>query len=91
MALPRVVPEGGLTIGDRHFSRGTVLSINPWVIHHSKECWGPDAREFNPDRWLGKNVYEQDKYYMPVSVFALCFMNGTPDSKETGLLTLYSI
>ena len=29
MGLPRVVPEGGINIGDRFFSRGTVLAIHP--------------------------------------------------------------
>lgn len=29
MGLPRVAPVGGLTIGDRTFPAGTVLSIHP--------------------------------------------------------------
>lgn len=43
MGLPRIVPRGGLTIGDRTLPAGTTVSVSPWVIHHSKEIWGPDA------------------------------------------------
>jgi cytochrome P450 len=67
MGLPRVAPKGGLTIGDRTFPAGTILSINPWVMHYSKEIWGPDAHEFNPDRWLSESAAALDKYWMPVS------------------------
>ncbi|KAK0617794.1 benzoate 4-monooxygenase cytochrome P450 [Bombardia bombarda] len=67
MGLPRLAPKGGLTIGDRHFPEGTILSINPWVMHHSKEIWGEDARVFNPDRWLRgeKEVMVLERYFMP--------------------------
>lgn len=66
MGLPRVVPKGGISIGDEHFGEGTIISINPWVLHHNKEIWGADAREFNPDRWLG-DASGLDNFFMPVS------------------------
>lgn len=50
--LPREVPAGGLTIGDRHFSPGTIVSVNPYVHHRNTACFGPDAETFNPERWL---------------------------------------
>lgn len=43
MGLPRVVPPGGLTIGDRTLPAGATVSVSPWVIHHSREIWGPDV------------------------------------------------
>lgn len=67
MTLARVARKGGVTIGERHFREGTILSINPWVMHLSKEIWGPDAREFNPDRWLREDAASFDKWFMPVS------------------------
>ena len=67
MTLPRLAPPGGLTIGDKHFPENTILSINPWVMHYSRELWGPDAHEFNPDRWLKDGAGELDRYFMPVS------------------------
>lgn len=66
MTLPRLAPPGGLAIGNKHFPEGTIVSINPWVMHHSKEFWGPDAREFNPDRWLKGDSRDLDRYFMPV-------------------------
>lgn len=66
MGLPRVAPQGGLTIGDKFFAAGTILSINSWVMHYSPEIWGPDSAEFRPNRWLGDTA-TLDKYFMPVS------------------------
>lgn len=43
MGLPRVAPKGGLNIGERTLPEGTTVSVSPWVIHHSREIWGPDA------------------------------------------------
>lgn len=70
MGLPRTVPNrgGGVTIGGRTFAPGTILSINPWVIHHSTEIWGADAAEFHPERWLVGDVAHiaaLEKYFMP--------------------------
>ena len=68
MSLPRVAPAGGIEIGDRKFPQGTILSVNGWVIHLSEEIWGPDAREFNPDRWFREDAAElEKKYFIPVS------------------------
>ncbi|RYO98648.1 hypothetical protein DL766_001052 [Monosporascus sp. MC13-8B] len=66
MPLPRVAPQGGIVIGDRTFPAGTILSICTWVVHLSKEIWGPDAREFNPDRWFRTGATElEKKYFIP--------------------------
>ncbi|KAH8812705.1 cytochrome P450 [Xylogone sp. PMI_703] len=60
LGLPRVVPPGpGASVCGRHFPAGTVLSVPTYTIHHSKEIWGPDADEFNPDRW--SNLTERQK------------------------------
>ena len=53
IGLPRLVPpeSPGVTICGHFFPPGTVLSVPTYTIHHSKEIWGPDAEDFNPDRW----------------------------------------
>lgn len=52
----------------------TILSVNPWVIHRSKEFFGDDANEFNPERWLRPESRNLEKYYIPVSIttYILC-------------------
>ncbi|KAJ1325264.1 benzoate 4-monooxygenase [Microdochium nivale] len=73
MTLPRVAPAGGLVIGDRVIPEGTIVSVCPWVMHASTEFWGPDAREFNPDRWLGPDAAKLERYYMPFGLgYASC-------------------
>lgn len=60
LGLPRVVPSGpGVTLLNTHFPAGTVLSVPAYTIHHSTEIWGPDAAQFNPERW--DNVTERQK------------------------------
>lgn len=58
-----------MTIGDRNFTDGTILSVNPWVIHRSPEIWGSDARIFVPERWLRDDAADlEKKYFIPVSL-----------------------
>ncbi|PWY91980.1 cytochrome P450 [Aspergillus sclerotioniger CBS 115572] len=33
--------------------KGMSIHIVPAMINHDKTLWGPDADQFNPDRWLG--------------------------------------
>ncbi len=53
IGLPRQIPPDGQGIhyNGHYFPPGTVLSVPTYSIHHSKEIWGPDADDFNPDRW----------------------------------------
>ncbi|KAL4950796.1 cytochrome P450 [Aspergillus filifer] len=55
--LPRVVPEGErFMVDNKLIPVGTVVSMSTYTMHTSTEAWGPDAREFNPERWLGPNA-----------------------------------
>ncbi|KAF2009604.1 cytochrome P450 [Aaosphaeria arxii CBS 175.79] len=42
------------TIQGSFIPAGTSIIICPWAINTSKALWGDDARDFNPDRWLGQ-------------------------------------
>ncbi|KAI1871529.1 uncharacterized protein JN550_004523 [Neoarthrinium moseri] len=73
MGLPRVVGPEGLYIGGKTLPGGTIVSVNPHVIHQSKEIWGPDAREFNPERWLSEGSAKMQKYWIPFGAgYASC-------------------
>ncbi|KAF2848656.1 cytochrome P450 [Plenodomus tracheiphilus IPT5] len=41
------------TIQSHFIPAGTTIVICPWAINTSTHLWGPDARSFNPERWLG--------------------------------------
>ena len=68
IGLPRIVPEGGLTIAGMTFAAGTEVSCPAYTIHRLKSVWGADADEFNPDRWARGDKAEMLKYFIPFSV-----------------------
>jgi cytochrome P450 len=40
------------TIQGAFIPAGTTIVICPWAVNTSTHLWGPDAHEFNPERWL---------------------------------------
>lgn len=65
VGLPRVAPKGGTKFDDTFFPEGTVMSCNPYVLQTSKDLWGPDAAQYNPDRWFGANAANLEKFFVP--------------------------
>lgn len=45
--------ESDCTIAGTYVPQGTKIVLCPWAVNFSKELWGPDAVDFNPDRWMG--------------------------------------
>ncbi|KAI4135313.1 MAG: hypothetical protein LQ347_000766 [Umbilicaria vellea] len=41
------------TIVGQFVPKGTTIILASWAVNMSKELWGEDASDFNPDRWLG--------------------------------------
>ncbi|KIV92261.1 hypothetical protein PV10_06718 [Exophiala mesophila] len=50
--LPRVVPAGGLSVGEFFLPEGTIVGSNAWVIHRQETAFGDEADKFRPERWL---------------------------------------
>jgi cytochrome P450 len=45
-------------IGPVPIPQDTVVTVAPGVIHESRHVWGPQASEFDPERWLIRNDAE---------------------------------
>lgn len=52
LPFERVVPKGGMVVGDNYFTEGTVIGMNPYVVNRHKPTFGEDADKWNPDRWM---------------------------------------
>ncbi|EWZ28072.1 hypothetical protein FOZG_18206 [Fusarium oxysporum Fo47] len=63
MALPRVVPPGGAEIDGHYMPPGSVVGVNPWVVHRNNEVFGPDVHEFRPERWLKEDTGDMHRFF----------------------------
>lgn len=68
LGLPRVVPDGGLTVLGHTLAPGTVVSVPTYIIHHDEEIWGNDAWSFNPNRWQTRDKDTMSKAFAPFSL-----------------------
>lgn len=64
--LSRVAPPSGLTIGGEYFPAGTVLCVNPWVLHHPPSLF-QRPESFEPERWLVDNEQRkrEESFWVP--------------------------
>ncbi|KAL5386229.1 hypothetical protein DPSP01_004311 [Paraphaeosphaeria sporulosa] len=53
VALTLREAERDTTIQGHFIPAGTTIIICPWAINTSNALWGSDAKEFNPERWMG--------------------------------------
>lgn len=52
LPFERVVPKGGITIGEYYLPEGTWVGGNPYVVNRHKATFGDDAEFWRPERWL---------------------------------------
>lgn len=51
--LERVVPSTGLTLSNGvMLPPGTIVGMNPWVVHYREDIFGERPNDFIPERWL---------------------------------------
>ncbi|KAA6407599.1 MAG: cytochrome p450 family [Lasallia pustulata] len=63
MSLPRVTPSGGIEIDNRFIPEGTVIGVNPWVVHRDSQVYGEDVEAFRPDRWLKDDTGDTERFF----------------------------
>ncbi|KAG8626743.1 hypothetical protein KVT40_005688 [Elsinoe batatas] len=54
----RLHPAVGLTL-----PRVTTVGVNAWVVHHNPAVYGEDHETFGPERWLGGNKGDMERYF----------------------------
>lgn len=72
IGLPRIAPEGGLTIGEHYFPEGTILSVPTYTIHRDAEVWGDDPEAFRPERWFEQDQKAIQRTFNPFSFGPRC-------------------
>jgi cytochrome P450 len=68
--LPRIVPNSltePFMVDGKVVPAGTIVSISTYTMHTDTSIWGPDAREFRPDRWIGPKSKGLDQYFCAFS------------------------
>jgi len=68
LGLPRIVPEGGMTILGQFFPEGTVVSVPSYTIHRDTSIWGEDTEGYRPERWFERDPADIQKTFNPFSV-----------------------
>ncbi|KAK0214873.1 cytochrome P450 monooxygenase [Armillaria fumosa] len=68
MGLPRVAPEGGMTILGNYFPGGAVISVPIYTVHRDPAVFGDDVEEFRPERWFECDSASVSKAFSPFSV-----------------------
>ncbi|KAL5358851.1 cytochrome P450 [Aspergillus floccosus] len=70
--LPRIVPAANskadpLIVDGRVIPKGTIVGMSAWSVHFNEDIWGPDAREFHPERWLVEDAKSLERYLVTFS------------------------
>jgi cytochrome P450 len=57
----------GLKADGWFFPAGTVVGLNPWVLHRNTDIFGPDPYVYRPERWLEpkEQVTKMEKFLSP--------------------------
>ncbi|KAF8182061.1 cytochrome P450 monooxygenase [Pholiota molesta] len=72
LGLPRIVPEGGMSVVDQVFPEGTILSVPSYSIHRDKAIWGDDVEAYRPERWFERDQADIQKTFNPFPLVQAC-------------------
>ncbi|KAL1632890.1 hypothetical protein SLS58_011283 [Diplodia intermedia] len=67
--LPRLVPADGppLVIDGKVIPPGAIIGCSAYSVHYDESVWGPDARQFRPERWLTDDAKRLANYLVSFS------------------------
>jgi cytochrome P450 len=71
--LPRVVPGATappLVVNDKVVPPGSIVGMSAYTMHNNEAVWGSNAREFEPERWLGEGAKGLDEQLVAFSTGA---------------------
>ncbi|KAL4737147.1 cytochrome P450 [Aspergillus similis] len=88
LILERHVPEGGVTVCERHIPAGTTVGINAWALHHDEKVF-PNSEAFIPERWLESPPAKLKE--MEQSFFAFGAGSRTCVGKNISLIEMHKI
>ncbi|KAL4813267.1 cytochrome P450 [Aspergillus spinulosporus] len=88
LILERHVPEGGVTVCERHIPAGTTVGINAWALHHDEKVF-PSPEAFTPERWLESPAAKLKE--MEQSFFAFGAGSRTCVGKNISLIEMHKI
>ncbi|KAL5040821.1 hypothetical protein BDW71DRAFT_33319 [Aspergillus fruticulosus] len=88
LILERHVPEGGVTVCDRHIPPGTTVGINAWALHHDEKVF-PNPEAFIPERWLESTPAKLKE--MEQSFFVFGAGSRTCVGKNISLIEMHKI
>ncbi|KAF4884779.1 Cytochrome P450 monooxygenase BOT1 [Colletotrichum fructicola] len=63
---PRRVPAGGVYVAGHFLTGGSTVSQAIRTIHDNPDIF-PEPERFIPERWLGENGWELEKWFVPFS------------------------
>ncbi|KAI3319985.1 cytochrome P450 [Xylariaceae sp. AK1471] len=63
---PRVVPEGGMMVAGHYLPKGTIISLSMRMVHFNENVYY-EPYKFIPERWLGEEGKELDKWFVTFS------------------------
>ncbi|KAL4746079.1 hypothetical protein BDW72DRAFT_185667 [Aspergillus terricola var. indicus] len=88
LILERHVPDGGVTVCQRHIPAGITVGINAWALHHDEKVF-PSPEAFIPERWLESPPAKLKE--MEQSFFAFGAGSRTCVGKNISLIEMHKI
>jgi len=92
LPLERVVPSTGLQLPDENqtfLPSGTIVGINPYVLHRDPRIFGEHPEQWDPERWFSE--HEKKTKYMEHSLLSFGGGKRSCLGKNIAMLELHKL